>query len=125
MFGIPTLSLPIQWQLGIDKMTNYLQKHMYMHTSWKSLVENKAHNFVLGYPVCKSMSDKFAPLFENVVLRSLKSFFQLKDQVDIRLYLTDSQATTLRHSNELVGLKCTVSPISIRFISFLNNFLRL
>ena len=107
-------------------MTNYLQKHMYMQTSWKSLVENKAHNFVLKYPVCKSMSDKFAPLFENVVLRSLKSFFQLKDQVDIRLYLTDSQATTLHHSNELLGLKpsrCIVSPISIHFISLLNNFL--
>ena len=49
------------------------------------------------------MRDRFALLFENVILWRLKSFFQLDDQVDIRLYLTE--ATVLYHSRELASLK--------------------
>ena len=45
----------------------------------------------------KSIRDKFPSLFENVVLGSLKSFFQLDNQVDINLYLIE--ATALRHSS--------------------------
>ena len=74
-------------------------KHMYMNTLWKSLVENEAH-FVLEYPLYKSMRDRLASLFENGIVQSLKPFFH---QVDIHLYLIE--ATALRHSNELVGLK--------------------
>jgi hypothetical protein len=44
---------------------------------------------MLEYLVYKSMREGFVSLFENVVLqRSLKSFFQLDQQVDIRLYLS-------------------------------------
>ena len=60
----------------------------------------------------------------------LHQHFRLEkaDQLQIEYYLSDSQATSLCHSNELVALKpsrCTVSPISTHFISLLNNFLRL
>ena len=51
----------------------------------------------------KSIKNKFPSLFENVVLGSLKAFFQLDRQVDISLYLTE--ATTLHHSRELASLK--------------------
>ena len=64
-------------------------------------------------PYNKSMRNRFASLFEKVVSRSLKSFFQLKDQVNICINL--KEATALHHSNELAGLKpsrCTLSPIS-------------
>ena len=59
--------------------------------------------------------DKFPLLFENVVLRSLKSFFQLDCQVDISRYL--KEATALCHPRELVGMKpsssCNFSPSSL------------
>ena len=42
----------------------------------------------------------FQLLLENVVLRSLKSFFQLDYQVGISLYL--SETITPRHSRKLV-----------------------
>ena len=45
----------------------------------------------------------FPSIVENAVLWSLKSFFQSGHEVDIRLYLTE--ATALRHSKELAGLK--------------------
>ena len=114
MFEIPTLSLPIQWQLGTTKVANYLQKHMYMNTLWTSLIENEArfvYRFMRDY--------RFASLFENVALQSLKSFFQLKDQVDICLYLTED--TALRHAG-LKPSQCTLSPISTHFIRLMNNF---
>jgi hypothetical protein len=72
---------------------------------------------MLDYPLHKSMRNRFAILFENVVLRSLKSFFQLKDQVNICIKFTG--ATALRHSTKLAGLKssqCTFSPIPGHFI---------
>ena len=65
------------------------------------IVENEAH-FVLECPLYNSIRDKFQSLFENVVLGSLKSFFQLDHQVDISLYLME--ATALRHCRELVSL---------------------
>jgi hypothetical protein len=51
------------------------------------MLECPLHNFI---------RDKFALLFENVVLGSLESFFQLDQQFDISLYLTEAAA--LRHS---------------------------
>ena len=47
--------------------------------------------------------DKFPSLFENVVVGSLKSFFQSNQQVNNSLYLME--ATTPCHSRELTGLK--------------------
>ena len=52
--------------------------------------------------VYNPLRDKYLSLFENIILGSLKSFFQLNHQVDISLYLTD---TTFYHSRELTGLK--------------------
>ena len=54
-------------------------------------------------PYIHPIRDKCSSLYENVVLGSLKSFFHLDHQVDINLYLME--ATTLRHSKELVGFK--------------------
>ena len=49
-----------------------------------------------------SFKDKFQLLFENVVLKSLKFFFQLDHQVVIRLYVREAPA--LCHSRNVVGL---------------------
>ena len=78
-----------------------------------NVVEIEPH-FVLRYPLYNPIRDKFHSLFENVILGSLKSFFQLNHQVDISLYLTE--ATSLCHSRDLVGLttsRCTLSPCSL------------
>ena len=49
------------------------------------IVEIEAH-FVLEGPLYNSMiRDKLQSLFENIILGSLKSFFQLDHQVDISL----------------------------------------
>jgi len=47
---------------------------------------------VLECPLYKPIRDKFPILFENVVLGSLESFFQLDHQVDISLYLMEATA---------------------------------
>ena len=64
--------------------------------------------------------------FENVIRGSLKSFFQVNPQVNITLYLTE--ATTLRHSKEIIGLKpswCAFlfdcMDFKINFISFIGD----
>ena len=58
---------------------------------------------MLEYPLYKSIRDKFPSLFENVLLGSIESFFQLDHLVDITLYLTEP--TALCHSRELLGFK--------------------
>ena len=87
-------------------------------------VENEAH-FMLECPLYNPIRDKFPSLFENVVPRSLKSFFPLDQQVKISLYLT--KATTLRHSKELSSLKpswCIFNLISLfSFLDFKANFI--
>ena len=50
---------------------------------------------MLECPYMILLEKKMPSLFGNVVLGSLKSFFQLDHQVDISLYLTE--ATALRH----------------------------
>ena len=80
---------------------------------------------MLECPLYEPIRDKFLSLFENVAEGSLKSSFQLDHQVDISLYLTE--ATTLLHSKELVGLKpsrFTFSLISLfDFMDFKINFI--
>ena len=49
-----------------------------------------------------TVRDEFQLLFENVVLKSLKCFFQLDNQVVISLYLMEDIA--LCHSMNVVGL---------------------
>ena len=47
---------------------------------------------MLECPLYNSIRDKFQSLFENVVLGSLKSFFQLDHQHDISLYVIEATA---------------------------------
>ena len=62
---------------------------------------------------------------ENLVLGSLKCFFQVDQQVNISLYSTDDSA--LHHFRKLTGLKpswCAFSPISpFGFLDFKINFI--
>ena len=58
---------------------------------------------MLECPLYKPIRDKFPSLLEDVVLGSLKYFFQLDHQVHISLYLMD--AIVRRQSRDLVGLK--------------------
>ena len=53
---------------------------------------------MLEQPWYNPIRDSFPSLFDNVVPRSLKSFFQLHQQVDISLYLTE--VTALKHPRE-------------------------
>ena len=69
-----------------------------------NVAENEAH-FVLECPLYNPIKDKFQSLLEKVVLRSLKSFFQLDHQVDVSLYLTAGIA--LRLFRELA---CLIPP---------------
>ena len=47
---------------------------------------------MLECPLYNLIRDKFPSLFENVILGSLKSFFQLDHQVDISFYLMEAIA---------------------------------
>ena len=58
---------------------------------------------MLECPLYNPIRDKFPSIFENVVLGSLQSFFQLDQRVNISLFLTE--ATALYHSRELTSLK--------------------
>ena len=58
---------------------------------------------MLECPIYIPITHKFPSLSENVVLGSLKSFFQSDQQVNISLYL--KEASTLRHSKKLIDLK--------------------
>ena len=72
------------------------------------------HILCWNVPYITPLKVSFPSLFENVVLRSLKSFFQSDHQVDISLYIT--RAPALHHFRKLVGLKpclCTFNPISL------------
>ena len=69
----------------------------YCHFCAYNVVENKAH-FLLECPL---LEISFL-LFENVVLGSLKSFFQLDNQVDVGHYVT--KLTTLRFLKKLACL---------------------
>ena len=74
------------------------------HFCSNSAVE-KEPSFVLECALYNPIRDKFPSLFENVVLGSLWSFFQLDHEVGISLYLME--ATALRHSSELPSLKAS------------------
>jgi hypothetical protein len=87
-------------------------------------VENEAH-YVLECPLYDPIRDKFPSLFENVVLGSLNSFFQLDHQGDISLYL--KEATALLPLWKISYLKpslCTFNPIILfGFLDFEINFI--
>ena len=61
---------------------------------------------------------KFSSLFENVVLGSLKSYFQVDHQNDIDINLTKAKA--LHHSRESTGWKllwCDL--VSLAFMAYM------
>ena len=63
----------------VTKLSQFLSCHA---------IVNEAH-FMLEWPQYNPIKDKLrTSLFENIVLGSLKSFFQLDHQVDISLHLT-------------------------------------
>ena len=72
------------------------------HIFYFNAVEIEAR-FMLECPLYEPIRDKFTSLFENVVLGSLKSFFQLDHQVDICLFL--KKATALHKFRGLASLK--------------------
>ena len=73
------------------------QHNRLYHFCSYDVVENEAH-FVLECPLDNSSRKKFQSLFEHAVLESLKSFFQVDQQVNICHFLT--KATALHHSRE-------------------------
>ena len=56
-----------------------------------NVVDNEAH-FVLECPLYDSIRDRFLSLFENAVLGSVESFYQLDHRVDISRYFTEECA---------------------------------
>lgn len=54
----------------------------------------EAH-FVLEHPLYNSSKDKFPSLFHIVALESLKSLYQLDQQIDVSCYLISGHCTTL------------------------------
>ena len=63
------------------------------------VVGNEAHN-VLECPLCNPIRDKFPSLFENLLLRSRKSFFQLDHPVSHYLHDTTHSTQYLRDALE-------------------------
>ena len=57
---------------------------------------------MLGCPLYNPIQDYVPSLFENVIPRSLKTFFQLENELDMNYPM---EATALCHFRELVGLK--------------------
>ena len=91
-----------------------------------NIVESEAH-YVLECPLYDPIRDKFPSLVENVVLGSLKSFFQMDHQDDISLFLLEATAfLPLWKFSCLKPPLCTFNPIvlfnfldiEINFISF-------
>ena len=79
----PRLAIEIEQWTIIPNSSDTRLYHFYYYY----VIENEAHfmlKWLLHYPI----KDEFACLFEDIVLESLKSFFQLYHQVDISLYLT-------------------------------------
>ena len=75
-------------------------------------------------PLYNPIGAKFPSLFENVVPRSLKSIFQLDQQVNISFYLTE--ATALRHSRDyLIWNHPNVLSVPLAFPDFKINFISL
>ena len=82
-------------------------------------VENEVR-FMLECPLYNPIKDKFPSLFESVVPWGFKSFFQIDLWVDISLYLTE--ATVLRHSREVAGLKPSWHTFNIIILSIFSKF---
>ena len=90
-----TTDLPLELDGGPQPL--FFRGNILCHFCCSNVFENEAH-FELECLQYNSIRDEFQSLFENVVLWSLKSFFQLDHDVNISLYLTE--ATPLRHCRE-------------------------
>jgi hypothetical protein len=84
-----TIDLPLK--LDNDRLSLF-------HFCSYNAIESELH-IMLECPLYNFISNKFPSILENVILGSLKSFFQLDLQVNISLYLT--VANSLRHSRQL------------------------
>ena len=76
----------------------------------------KQGTLCVGLPLYNSIRDRFQSLFETVVSRSFKSFFQLEHQVDISCLSHRDYCTLLSHFRKVAGLTpfwCAFSPITL------------
>ena len=73
------------------------RENIWCHFCSYNVAENEFH-FMLKCPLYTSIRIRFPSLFQNVVLGSLKSFVQLKHQLDLSCKLMD--AIALHHSRE-------------------------
>lgn len=95
------IDLPLKLDNGQVSMSLEIQDQLCHFCSY-AVIEDDVY-FMLECPLCNPIRDKFPSLFENVVARSLKSFLQIEQQVNISFYLTE--ANTLCHSRKSLGLK--------------------
>ena len=77
------------------------RENILCHLCSYNVAENEFH-FMLKCPLYTSIRIRFPSLFQNVVLGSLKSFVQLKHQLDLSCKLMD--AIALHHPRELAFL---------------------
>ena len=82
-----TIDLPLK--LNNEWISLSLEILDYAIFFFYNIVKNEAY-FVLECPSHNPIRDKIPSIFENVVPKNLKSFFQLDHQVDISLYLTET-----------------------------------
>ena len=114
-------------RLAIESDNGWLSMSLEIldYATFANIMQFKMSQFSCWNIIHDPIREKMPPLFGNVVLGSLKSFFQLDHQVDISLYLTE--ATALRHCRELANLKllwCIFNPISLHgFMDFKINFI--
>ena len=122
LLPIAPRTIDLSFKLDDGRVISISRDSRLCHFYSYNAIENEAH-FVLEWPLSNPIGDKFSSQFENVVPKDLK-FFQVDQQVNISLYLTE--ATTLHHSKELTSLKpswSTFSPISLfGFPDFKINF---
>lgn len=89
----------------------------------QNVVENETH-IVLKCPLYNPITNQFLLQFENVMLGTLKSSFQLNHQVDISLYL--KEATALCPFQRISWFETIITyfliPSTFCFLDFKINF---
>ena len=119
---LPTTSQIIDLPLKIGRRSTLptSRDNRLCHFCSYNKVENEV-DFVSECPLFNPVRDHFSSLFENVVLGSLKSFFQLDQQVDISLYLMKATAFCTSRIIDLKPTRCTFNPISLLASSTLKS----
>ena len=99
LYVVGFTSIAINLLEGKFKIEHMLQGYFLCHFGVNAV---EAH-FIFECPLYNPITCKFSSLFENVVPKNFKSFFQLDQQANINFYLTET--STLRHSKEITNLK--------------------